>query len=94
MIALPSIQCALPREPQTILKIDERSAVLEIGRDGKFAAKSSGWDENWVFLRPTSSRSQSRTAAGCSRTCPRAGDRRPFCSDAIFRATETALQRS
>jgi len=36
MIALPSIQCALPREPPTILKIDERGAVLELGREGRF----------------------------------------------------------
>ena len=37
---------ALPREPQTILKTDKRSTVLELSREGKFAAKSSGWDEN------------------------------------------------
>ena len=60
------------REPQIILKTDERKVVLELGFEGKFTAKSSGWDENRVFLEATSSRSQSRTAAGCSRTCPRA----------------------
>jgi hypothetical protein len=38
------------REPKTILKTDERKIVLELGRAGKFAAKSSGWDENRVFL--------------------------------------------
>jgi len=31
------------REPQTILKTDERSTVLELARKGKRAAKSSGW---------------------------------------------------
>ena len=38
------------REPQIILKTDERKIVLEIGLGGKFAAKSTGWDENRVFL--------------------------------------------
>jgi hypothetical protein len=38
------------REPQIILKTEERSAVLELGLEGKFAAKSTGWDENRVFL--------------------------------------------
>jgi hypothetical protein len=38
------------REPQSILKTDERSTVLELPRKRKFAAKSTGWDENRVFL--------------------------------------------
>jgi hypothetical protein len=38
------------REPQIILKTDERKVVLELGLEGKFAAKSTGWDENKVFL--------------------------------------------
>ena len=38
------------RETQVILKTDERKVVLELGLDGKFAAKSNGWDENRVFL--------------------------------------------
>ena len=38
------------REPETILKTDERNIYLELGRGGKFAAKSSGWDENKAFL--------------------------------------------
>ena len=38
------------REPQIILKTDERTIVLEIGLEGKFSAKSSGWDEDRVFL--------------------------------------------
>ena len=38
------------REPQIILKTDERNVLLELQRDGKFAAKSVGWDENRVFL--------------------------------------------
>jgi hypothetical protein len=38
------------REPQIILKTDERSTVLELARKRKFAAKSTGCDENRVFL--------------------------------------------
>ena len=38
------------REPQIILKTDERYIGLQLGRDGKFVAKSTGWDENRVFL--------------------------------------------
>ena len=53
------------REPQIILKTDERKVMLELGLEGKFAAKSTGWDENRVFLEGTSSRSPSSTAAGC-----------------------------
>jgi hypothetical protein len=38
------------REPQIILKTDERRTVLELAREGKFTAKSGGWDEDRVFL--------------------------------------------
>ena len=38
------------REPQIILKTDERNIILELGLQGKFAAKSTGWDVNRVFL--------------------------------------------
>ena|SRR6476620_5180494 len=38
------------REPQIILKTDERKVELELGLEGKFAAQSTGWDENQVFL--------------------------------------------
>lgn len=38
------------RETQIILKTDERKIVLELGLEGKFAAKSTGWDENRVLL--------------------------------------------
>jgi hypothetical protein len=52
------------REPQMILKTDERGAVLELGRDGKFAAKSNGWDDNRLLLEGDSFRTGSRTGAG------------------------------
>ena len=38
------------REPQIILKTDERKIHLELTLGGKFAAKSTGWDKNRVFL--------------------------------------------
>ena len=38
------------REPQIILKTDQRTLLLELGLGGKFQAKSSGWDENRTFL--------------------------------------------
>jgi hypothetical protein len=38
------------REPQVILKTDQRTILLELGLGGKFLAKSSGWDENQIFL--------------------------------------------
>jgi hypothetical protein len=38
------------REPEIILKTDERSIVFEPGLGGKFSAKSTAWDENRVFL--------------------------------------------
>ena len=38
------------RAPQIILKTAERKIHLELGLEGKFAAKSTGWDENRVFL--------------------------------------------
>jgi hypothetical protein len=41
----------LASQSQIILKTDERSAVLELGRDGKLAAKSSGWGENLRFSK-------------------------------------------
>jgi hypothetical protein len=81
------------RETQVILKTEERNQLLEVGRDGKFVAKTIGWDEDQYSLKGTSSKSQSRTAAGCSIACPQARDRRPNCSDTIFRSTETALHR-
>ena len=38
------------RKRETILKTDQRTLLLELGLQGKFSAKSSGWDENRVFL--------------------------------------------
>jgi hypothetical protein len=53
------------REPQIILKTDERKVVLGLGLEGKFAAKSTGWDETGSSSKATSSSSRSRLAAGC-----------------------------
>jgi hypothetical protein len=52
------------REPQIVLKTDERNFVLELGGRGKFVVKPSSWDEKRSFSRTTSPRSRSRTAAG------------------------------
>ena len=38
------------REPQIILKTDQRNVLLEMGLGGKLQARSSGWDENRTFL--------------------------------------------
>jgi hypothetical protein len=65
------------REPQIILKTDERKVVLELGLAGKFAAKSSGWDENRFFLEGDKLEVAVKNGRwGCSRTCPQARDRR------------------
>jgi hypothetical protein len=34
------------RKPEIILKTDERDIRLDLGRGGKFTAKSSGWGAN------------------------------------------------
>jgi hypothetical protein len=39
------------REPQIILKSDQRNILVETGREGKFTVKSNGWDENRVLHR-------------------------------------------
>ena len=46
------------REPQIILKTDERDLVLELGAMVKFVVKSSSWEKKMTSLR-----SQSRAAA-------------------------------
>jgi hypothetical protein len=38
------------RKRETTLKTDRRTLLLELGLQGKFSAKSSGWDENRVLL--------------------------------------------
>ena len=64
------------REPQIILKTDERKIHLELGLEGKFAAKSTGWDENRVLVEGDQLEIASRAAAGSYAMCP-AGRRRP-----------------
>jgi hypothetical protein len=38
------------REPQIIMKTGQRSTVIDLQRRGKFVTKSSGWDEDRIFL--------------------------------------------
>ena len=82
------------RETQIILKTDKRSTVLELSREGKFDAKSNGCGREPGFLE--SDKLEVAVENGrCVVTHLLAGrDRRPNCSDAIFRTTETALRRS
>jgi hypothetical protein len=35
--------------PKILLKTDTKTITLELGREGKFAAKATGWDENKVI---------------------------------------------
>ena len=51
------------REPQIILKTDQRNVILEMSQEGKFTAKSSSWMRTGSSLRTTSARSRLRTAA-------------------------------
>ena len=80
------------REPQTILKTDKRSIHLELPREGKFAAKSSGWDENRVFLEGDKLEvavKNGRWALTHLHASPRPAAER---SDAVFRTIGTAFQ--
>ena len=38
------------RQPEIILKTDERDSRLEPRRDGKLVAESTGWDEKRVYF--------------------------------------------
>ena len=46
------------REPQTILKTDERKVVLELGLGGEFTARSAAWMRTGSSSKATSSRSR------------------------------------
>ena len=35
--------------PEILLKTDSKTIILELGREGKFSAKATGWDENKVI---------------------------------------------
>jgi hypothetical protein len=39
------------REPEIILKTEERTGILNLGRDGKFQARSGCWGDRRVFPR-------------------------------------------
>jgi hypothetical protein len=36
--------------PETLLITDNKTVLLEMGRDGKFSAKSKAWEDNKVIL--------------------------------------------
>ena len=64
------------RQPQIILKTDDGKVVLELGLEGKFAAKSTGGDQNRVFLEGDKPRDR--------------GQRPPLGADAPTRQTHCA----
>ena len=35
--------------PEILLKTDTKTVLFELGREGKFSAKATGWDENKVI---------------------------------------------
>ena len=37
--------------PEILLITENKTVLLELGHDGKFSAKSTGWEENRVFLQ-------------------------------------------
>jgi len=53
------------REPQIILKTDERKIHLELGLEGKIRSEINGVGREPVFLEGTGWRSPWSTAAGC-----------------------------
>jgi hypothetical protein len=36
--------------PETLLKTDKATVVLELGREGKFVVKTSSWEDNRTIL--------------------------------------------
>ena len=46
--------------PEILLKTDSKTIILELGREGKFAAKATGWDENKVIKPGEKDRGQRR----------------------------------
>jgi hypothetical protein len=73
------------REPQIILKTDQRTVVLELGVGGKFAAKSSGWDENRTFLEGDVLKSNTLWPPGCQPTFRPGRARHRLQPSTIFR---------
>jgi hypothetical protein len=63
---------------------------LELGCEGKFTAKSSGWGENRVFLEGDKIELAVKNGRRGAYALPAS---RPNCCDAIFRAPETVLHR-
>ena len=75
-------------ERTVILKADDRTIILNLGRDGKLQARTSPWEDPKVF------RNCDRLESALQRDCgsARARGRRQNCSGAIFGTTETRLR--
>ena len=41
---------AVEQRPEILLITENKTVILEMGRDGKFSAKSNAWEENKVVL--------------------------------------------
>ena len=41
---------AVEQRPEILLITENKTVILEMGRDGKFSAKSNAWEENKVML--------------------------------------------
>jgi len=52
------------RKRETILKTDQRNLYLELGLQGKFSVKSSGWGENRVVAEGDHAEAPCNEAAG------------------------------
>jgi len=52
------------RQRETILKTDQRNLYLELGLQGKFSVKSSGWGENRVVAEGDHVEAPCNEAAG------------------------------
>ena len=77
-------------ERTVILKADDPTIILNLGRDGKLQARTSSWEDPKVFRDGDRLESTLQRDYGSAR----ARGRRQNCSTrAIFGTTETTLQR-
>jgi len=74
-------------ERTVILKADDQTIILNLGRDGKLQARTSSWEDP--------NRDNDRLESALQRDCgsAQARGRRQNCSGAIFEPTVTTLQR-
>jgi len=66
------------KRPEILLKTDTKTIMWELGREGKFSAKATGWDENKVLKRGEKIEISLAEGRGLSLRCRRR--RRPSAS--------------